>query len=159
MATRLKGSILVTGTNAGLGTAIVSRIAGDPKLSGSYYGLYTVRDASASSPSASNVRAVLDKHPKHQHELVALDLASLASVRKAAQGIKDKVIRGEIPRIRALVLNAGFQEHTTQTFTADGFDMTWQVNYLANFLFTLLLLDCMDKEEGRILLVGSWTHE
>lgn len=37
--------------------------------------------------------------------------------------------------------------------------MTWQVNFLANQLLTLLLLQSMDKEKGRILLIGSWSHE
>lgn len=43
--------------------------------------------------------------------------------------------------------------------TDDGFDMTWQVNFLANMLLSLLLLQSMDKEHGRILIVGSWSHE
>lgn len=37
--------------------------------------------------------------------------------------------------------------------------MSWQVNYLANQLLLLLLLQSMDKEQGRILFIGSWTHE
>jgi NAD(P)-dependent dehydrogenase (short-subunit alcohol dehydrogenase family) len=41
----------------------------------------------------------------------------------------------------------------------DGYEMTWQVNFLANQLLTLLLLQSMDKENGRILLIGSWSHE
>jgi NAD(P)-dependent dehydrogenase (short-subunit alcohol dehydrogenase family) len=41
----------------------------------------------------------------------------------------------------------------------DGFEMSWQVNYLANKLLTLLLLESMDPENGRILLIGSWSHE
>lgn len=41
----------------------------------------------------------------------------------------------------------------------DGYEMTWQVNFLANQLLTLLLLQSMDKKNGRILLIGSWSHE
>lgn len=37
--------------------------------------------------------------------------------------------------------------------------MSWQVNYLANFILCLLLLQSMDKKHGRILIVGSWSHE
>lgn len=43
--------------------------------------------------------------------------------------------------------------------TDDGLEMTWHINYLANFLLSLLLLQSMDKKDGRILLVSSWTHE
>lgn len=41
----------------------------------------------------------------------------------------------------------------------DGFEMTWQVNFLANFVLSLLLLQSMDEREGRILIIGSWSHE
>jgi NAD(P)-dependent dehydrogenase (short-subunit alcohol dehydrogenase family) len=41
----------------------------------------------------------------------------------------------------------------------DGFEMTWQVNFLSNLLFSLLLLQSMDAQDGRILIVGSWAHE
>lgn len=43
--------------------------------------------------------------------------------------------------------------------SVDGFEMTWQVNFLANFALSLLLLQRMDEHEGRILIVGSWAHE
>lgn len=41
----------------------------------------------------------------------------------------------------------------------DGFEMSWQVNFLANFVLSLLLLQSMDKREGRMLIIGSWAHE
>jgi hypothetical protein len=37
--------------------------------------------------------------------------------------------------------------------------MTWYVNHLAQMLLVLLLLESMDAEKGRILLVGSWSHK
>ena len=41
----------------------------------------------------------------------------------------------------------------------DGFEVTWQINFLANLVLSLTLLQSMDKEEGRILTVASWAHE
>lgn len=41
----------------------------------------------------------------------------------------------------------------------DGYEMSFQVNYLSNFILILLLLQSMDKTNGRILIVGSWSHE
>jgi hypothetical protein len=41
----------------------------------------------------------------------------------------------------------------------DGYDLTWQINYLANQILSLMLLQSMDKDEGRILIIGSWSHE
>ena len=46
-----------------------------------------------------------------------------------------------------------------QTFTNDGFESHFAINYLANFLLALLLLPSMDKEKGRIVFASSWTHD
>jgi NAD(P)-dependent dehydrogenase (short-subunit alcohol dehydrogenase family) len=50
-------------------------------------------------------------------------------------------------------------EPTAQTFAADGYDMTIQVNYLSQFLLVLLLLQSLDKEQGRIIIVTGMNHE
>ena len=151
-----QGTILVTGTNGGLGSQIVASILKNPELAGPYHGIYTVRKAS----SAAQLQAVLRNAPAtHQHETVELDLGKLAQVRATAARINARVAAGELPRIRALVLNAGFQEHTTQDFSEDGYAMCFQANYLSHWLLTLLLLESMDREHGRIVVVGSWSHE
>lgn len=99
------------------------------------------------------------RHKQHQHDILPLNLANLASVRSFAERINDRVRHGSLPPIRALVLNAGWQEQTTHTLTGDGFDASFQVNYLSQFLLTLLLLRSMDKTRGRIVVLGSWTHD
>lgn len=91
--------------------------------------------------------------------MAALDLSRLSSVRQAAADINARVAAGSLPRIRCLILNAAYQEHTTQDFTPDGFDMTFQCNYLSHWLLVLLLLQSMDRERGRVVVVGSWSHE
>lgn len=153
-----KGSILVTGANGGLGSAIVQRIVGSSALAKSYHGLYTVRSAER----ADAVQGVLKKAAAkagHAYDLVPLDLSSLASTRKVAADINRRVAEGSVPPIRALVLNAAWQEYTTQTITSDGFDMTFQATHLSHFLFALLLLKSLDKESGRVVVLGSWSHE
>ena len=151
---KAKGSIVITGANGGLGSALVSRIVNTSFGSG-YYGIYTVRNPS----TAKSVKTILSRAPMHEHDLLGLDLSSLASVRSAAAEINEKIARGTVPRIRALILNAGYQDSAEQTMSGDGIDMSFQVNYLSHFLLTLLLLQSMDKEDGRILVVGSWSHE
>jgi NAD(P)-dependent dehydrogenase (short-subunit alcohol dehydrogenase family) len=153
-----RGTILVTGANGGLGNAIVSHILNHRDLNTNYYGIYTVRDAVR---GATTVRRTLERAEsvKHDHELLAMDLGSLDSVRQAARDINNRVASGTLPPIRAFVLNAGWGEQTTQSFTNDGFDMSFQVNYLSHFLLTLLLLQSMDKKHGRIEVLSSWTHE
>ncbi|RYP01257.1 hypothetical protein DL764_006260 [Monosporascus ibericus] len=152
-----KGSILITGANGGLGSATVEQILSQPQIAKDNYGIYTVRKVE----TADAVKKVLRKATsvQHDHELLPLDLASLASARQAAETINKRVQSGEIPPIRALILNAGWQELTTQTYTNDGFDMSFQANFLSHFLLTLLLLKSMDKEHGRIVVISSWSHD
>jgi NAD(P)-dependent dehydrogenase (short-subunit alcohol dehydrogenase family) len=152
-----KGSILITGANGGLGASTVQQIVSQTGIAKDYYGIYTVRKVE----TADAVKRVLQKAAaaQHRYELLPLDLSSLASVREAAEDINKRVASGEVPPIRALILNAGWQEQYTQTWTGDGFDASFQNNYLGHFLLTHLLLQSMDKENGRIVVVGSWTHE
>lgn len=64
-----------------------------------------------------------------------------------------------MPPIRALILNAGVLDFGKQTWTSDGFDVTFASNYLGHWLLTLLLLQSMDKEAGTIVVIGSQMHE
>ncbi|KAI1428869.1 hypothetical protein F5Y12DRAFT_638734 [Xylaria sp. FL1777] len=153
----VKGSIFVTGANGGLGSAIVKHIIESPSLSKTYHGIYTVRN----TERAAAVQSVLRKASSagHSYDLLPLDLSSLASTRKVAEDINERVASGKVPPIRALILNAAWQEYTTHTMTDDGFDMTFQANHLSHFLLTLLLLKSMDKEHGRVVVLGSWSHD
>lgn len=44
-------------------------------------------------------------------------------------------------------------------FTAEGTEMTFAVNYLANFLLSTLLLQSIDEEGARIVFLSSTTHD
>lgn len=66
---------------------------------------------------------------------------------------------GDIPPIRALVLNAGFQDFGNQSWTDDGLDTNFATNYLGHWLLTLLLLGSVDREAGRIIIIGSQSHK
>ncbi|RYP18843.1 hypothetical protein DL765_003723 [Monosporascus sp. GIB2] len=149
-----KGTILTTGANGGLGSAIADQVASQPKFA-EYHGLYVVRE----STSAPTLKSILSKSPSHSHDIVSLDLANLDSVRQAAETINARVAAETIPPIRALILNAGFQDFGKQVWTDDGLDMTFSANYLGHWLLTLLLLKSMDKDYGRIVLVGSQSHD
>jgi len=77
-----KGSILVTGANGGLGSAIAEQIASKPELT-AYYGLYTVRDVT----HASTLTSALAQSATHQYNIMALDLTKLDNVRQVAEEI------------------------------------------------------------------------
>lgn len=152
--TAVDGTILLTGANGGLGTAIVDTIVSRPELSGCH-GIYTVRDANTATALQSSLRAALS----HPHETLSLDLSNLANVRQVAAAVNAKVSAGEIPRVRALILNAAYRENQGQTRTESGLDIAFATNYLGHWLLVLLLLQSMDQESGRIVILGSFVHE
>ncbi|KAK8113134.1 NAD(P)-binding protein [Apiospora sp. TS-2023a] len=148
MSSSATGTVILTGANGGLGTAIVKQLASDSKFS-TYYNIYTVRDATKSQEITSEV----------PHEFVSLDLTDLTNVRQVAEVINARINAGEIPPIRALILNAGFQDFGKQTWTSQGLDTTFAANYLGHWLLTLLLLGSMSKVDGRVIYVGSEAHD
>lgn len=151
----VKGTIIVTGANGGLGSAVVEQIASSAELS-LYHGLYTVRDAASAPVLTSALQRGGSSHPRN---ILSLDLTKLDQVRQVAEGINTRISAGQIPPIRALVLNAGGQDFGNQSWTEDGLDVTFAANYLGHWLFTLLLLKSMDKNVGRIIIVGSHAHD
>jgi NAD(P)-dependent dehydrogenase (short-subunit alcohol dehydrogenase family) len=165
--TDLKGTIILTGANGGLGSATISQIVSSPKLSTYYYGVYMVRNAAtAHSLDAALVNRGSLRSPQrgnsassHSHEKISLDLSQLSDIRKVAAEINERVAAGKIPRIHALVLNAGYEEFENQTWTEDGLDMIFVTNYLGHWLLTVLLLQSMDREVGRVLWISSWSHK
>ncbi|KAJ4397734.1 hypothetical protein N0V93_001969 [Gnomoniopsis smithogilvyi] len=153
-----RGTVLITGANGALGRALVSQILRSP-LNASSHGVYTVRSL---SPDRSLEHVAESNRPPsghHTYEILPLDLASLGSVRSFANDINRRVSSGELAPIRALVLNAGFQEHFTLSRSEDNFDLSFQVNHLAHFMLTLLLLKSLDVDHGRIVVIGSWMHD
>lgn len=125
--TTTKGTILLTGANGGLGSAIAKQIASHPEFS-AYHGLYTVRDATL-APSLGSALAVSSFHT---HDILSLDLANLDSVRQMAEAINARVSANAIPPIHALILNDGVQDFGKQVWNKDGLDMTFIANYLGH---------------------------
>jgi NAD(P)-dependent dehydrogenase (short-subunit alcohol dehydrogenase family) len=80
----------------------------------------------------------------------AADFGSLDEVRKLAAEVLAKH-----PKLDVLVNNAGVFVHK-RALTKDGFETTFQVNHLAPFLLTHLLLGAL--ENGRIVNVSSMAH-
>ncbi|WP_036157514.1 SDR family oxidoreductase [Maribacter forsetii] len=81
---------------------------------------------------------------------IEMDLASLASVKKAA----DEVLR-TVSQIDALLCNAAIAQVPKQTFTEDGFESQLGVNHYGNFLLQALLYPRIEESEGRFVTVGS----
>ncbi|KAI1171173.1 putative short-chain dehydrogenase [Nemania sp. FL0916] len=151
-----KGTILITGANGGLGLAMARHIVSQPELA-AYHGLYTVRNASTATELQSTTsNAVVGRHTC---EILSLDLTRLGDVRKVAAAINAHVAAGDLPPIRALILNAGYLEFTEQTWTDDGFDTSFAATYLGHWLLTLLLLQSIDQDRGRVVVITSAAHD
>ena len=77
------------------------------------------------------------------------DFASLAQVRELAAQLK-----ATYPRIDVLANNAG-GIMGARSVTEDGFELTFQVNHLASFLLTTLLLDRLLAAQASVIQTSS----
>jgi len=127
-------TILITGATRGLGLA-AARLAA---AQGAHV-LIAGRSPAAVTATAREVGG----------EPVLLNLERLADVRAVAE---------TLPAVDAVALNAGLQVVTGATNTADGFETTFQVNHLAQFLLLELLLGRAEPP-SRVVLTGSGTHD
>ena len=136
---------LVTGGNAGIGLETCRGL-----LQAGFHVIVAARsqakadaaiaDLLATAPAASSAEALI------------LDLASLDSVRRAADGFRQS---GRT--LTVCVLNAGIMAlpwHRTE----DGFERQWQVNVLGHFLLCRMLLPTLDDEAGRVVHLSSRAH-
>jgi NAD(P)-dependent dehydrogenase (short-subunit alcohol dehydrogenase family) len=78
------------------------------------------------------------------------DFAELGQVRALAEELLQRY-----PRIDVLANNAGGLLGSTRQVTVDGFEQTFQVNHLAPFLLTTLLLDRLIEAKASVLNTSS----
>jgi NAD(P)-dependent dehydrogenase (short-subunit alcohol dehydrogenase family) len=90
-------------------------------------------------------------------EVVPVDLASLASVRTGAAAVRDLVAAGAVGPLDALIANAGIQTGDATGRTADGIELTFGVNVVAQHLLVRELLEVL-APGGHVVLLGSGTH-
>lgn len=110
---------LVTGANGGLGLESARVLAGA--------GAHVVMAARNQAKAAEARAAILGTHPAASLEVVALDLASQASVARAAE----QVLAAH-DRLDVLMLNAGVMA-SPKVVTEDGFDAQLATNVLGHW--------------------------
>ncbi|MEV6345199.1 SDR family NAD(P)-dependent oxidoreductase [Actinoplanes sp. NPDC051851] len=149
--TTITGSVLITGPTRGLGRAAVLAMAARP--AGERPDLLLVgRSGAAMAEVAAEARA----RGAVVHE-IGCDLAHLADVRAAASTVRNLIATGQVREMRALVANAGTMTTDTRLASADGYELTFAVNYLAH---AQLIGDLLGTLTGpaRIVLLGSNTY-
>ena len=142
-------SILITGANVGIGFAAANFLAARPD----WHVLLACRDESKANDA---IAAIRDAHPGARLGFVPLDLFSLASVRR----LPGLLAAMRIPPLHGLILNAGGINMKAKSleFSEDGFERTFQLNFLGHFLLTNLLIEQM-TEPARIVFVSSDLHD
>ncbi len=131
-------TIVITGASDGIGAAAARRLC----QSGEYV---VVVGRSKSKTSALATELGVDSF--------VADFANLSQVRSLAQEL-----RSRYARIDVLANNAGAMTVPLQT-TADGYEKTYQVNYLAPFLLTSLLLDVLLDSHAAVVNTSSASHK
>ena len=137
-------TVFVTGANTGIGWDAARVLAAR--------GARVLLGCRSADKAAVARQRILDIHPSADVDTVALDLGSLASVRKAA----DQVLQES--RLDVLVNNAGIMMPPREQ-TADGFESQFGVNHLGHFALTGLLLPKLRDQQGaRVVTVSSLAH-
>ena len=136
---------VVTGANGGLGLQTAKVFAGKGACV-----LMAVRDQAKAAQAVADIRT---ETPRAELELIALDLASQASVKKAGGEIL-----GGHQEIDILVNNAGLMA-TPERQTSDGYEMQLGVNHLGHWTLTALLLPALlAAASARVVTVTSTAH-
>lgn len=127
-------TIVITGASDGIGAAAARALtaAGDRVV--------------VVGRSAAKTRAVADELGAPHH---LADFSRLDEVRDLATELREAY-----PRIDVLVNNAGGVMGRRRT-TVDGFEQTLQVNHLAPFLLTRLLLDRLTHDRATVVTTSS----
>jgi NAD(P)-dependent dehydrogenase (short-subunit alcohol dehydrogenase family) len=136
---------VVTGANSGIGfeAALVLAQRGAATV-------LACRDERKGKEAAARIEAAA---PGSVVSVARLDLASLASVREAAE----QITSGH-PRLDLLINNAGLMMPPRGT-TANGFELQFGTNHLGHFALTGLLLPSMLEVAGsRVVTVSSNGH-
>ena len=136
---------VITGANTGLGYETARILA----ARGAHVVL-AVRDTDKGKAAAARIA---DISPQADVTVQPLDLASLRSVRTAAEEL-----RAAYPSVDLLINNAGVV-WTPRQITADGFELQFATSHLGHFALTGLLLDHLLPVAGsRVITVSSLGH-
>lgn len=142
-------TVLITGSNVGIGFATSRFLA----ARSDWHVLLACRNKAKATAAIAMIKK---RHPEARLSFVPLDLFSLASVR----GVPEVLDAMRISQLNGLILNAGGINMKAKSleFSEDGFERTFQLNFLGHFLLVNLLVKQM-AEPARIIFVSSDLHD
>jgi len=129
---------LVTGANSGLGFAVAKQLAAQ--------GADTILVCRNREKGENALLEIKRELPKVSVKLVICDLASLGSVQSLTMEIQEKYSKLDILYNNAAVMKQ------KRTLTGDGFEMMFQVNYLAPFALMNAFLPLLKKSAAPYII-------
>lgn len=151
MSELTNGTVVITGPTGGLGRELTLSIASRPENERP--------DLLLVGRPGKNLEDITERARKAGATAfgVPCDLSILSDVRTASKTIKGMLANGAVRPLHGIVANAGLSSMDTRTVSADGYELTVAVNYLAHALLINELAETV-VAPGRIVLVGSNTY-
>lgn len=144
----MKGSVIITGGNKGLGLHCAMNLAQH-----GFFCILACRDQRVASEAVEKI------HDGQSAVSLPLDLSSFASVNNFVDSFLDQSALHSWPPLVGLVANAGIQVVSGITTTPnDGIETTFQVNHLSHMLLIHRLIPHMHARHSRIVIVSSDLH-
>jgi mannan polymerase II complex ANP1 subunit len=146
-------TVLITGGNGSLGSAIAIQIA--KSQPGKHHLILTARklDDARTIETSNTIRAL-----NASFEFLALDLSSLENVKVITAEIRERVQKGELPKFAGggVVLSAAMLTFVKDSRTKDGWNEMYGINVLAQQLIVRELLPVL--EGALVVNIASATH-
>jgi NAD(P)-dependent dehydrogenase (short-subunit alcohol dehydrogenase family) len=134
---------LITGANSGIGYQTAVELA--------RHGAHVLLGCRNAAKGADALQRLLAEVPGAQAEVVALDMASLASIRTFVTGFAGP--------LDLLINNAGVMALPKRELTVDGFERQFGTNHLGHFALTgLLMPHLLAAPAPRVVTVASLAH-
>jgi NAD(P)-dependent dehydrogenase (short-subunit alcohol dehydrogenase family) len=129
---------LITGANTGLGFAVSKLVASK--------GADTIMLSRNEEKGENAVSEIKKETPNASVDLVISDLASTKSIHDCIEELSGKYSKLDILYNNAAVMKK------KRTITEDGFEMMFQVNYLAPFIFMNSFLDLLKNGSSPVII-------
>lgn len=141
--------MLLTGPTSGIGAAMLRRLITHPDRPTL---VLLGREATALERSLAEARAA-----GLAAVGIPVDLSDLGSVREALEKLSMSIDAGETAPIDVALLNAGAQFTSRRVTGAQGYELTFSVNVIAQHLL-LHGVEPLLAATGQVILMGSSTH-
>jgi protochlorophyllide reductase len=139
-----RATFLLTGATSGMGLEAARALARDP-----------ARQVIAGARRPGAAAALRAAVPAERLTLLELDLGSLASVRRFAAEVRQRLSEG---RLAGIACNAGLQLVGPTRRSPEGHELTFATNHLGHFLLVHALLDLL-APGAPVVSTASGTHD